>query len=251
MIFRLHTGLLALLISASSFAQTQLYTESFAPFSYQQDGVIKGKAVAIVRRMADEIQEPYQIKLWPWIRAYTKVKNTANTGLFLVAKTPAREKLFKWVGPIIEDHIYLCQRATASPLPYMRLDQLSKRANIAITRGFPEQEILQRHGFNNLKLTKNPLHALQLLHRGHADYVSCTPYTLPQLLKAASLPAESFQYTSMKVYQAELYLAFNQQTPDAHVEKWQHAMLKLQREGKLTSLTPDYIHLETPLENGH
>lgn len=234
--------MLGLLMSTCGYAQTHLYTESFAPFSYQQDGELTGKAVDIVRLMASEINEPYSIKMWPWIRAYTKVKETPNTGLFLVAKTPAREKLFKWVGPIIEDQIYLCQRASSTAAQSQRLEQLSKRSKIAITRGFPEQEILQRHGFINLKLTKTPLHALKLLQRGLVDFVSCTPYTFPQLITDAGLNATAFQYTPMLVYRAELYLAFNKQTPDANVAKWQQAMLTLQREGKLTSLIPEYLH---------
>jgi len=43
------------------------------------------------------------IKIYPWIRGYILTCQNQNTVLFATARTPEREELFKWVGPIVKD----------------------------------------------------------------------------------------------------------------------------------------------------
>ncbi|MFH0966704.1 MAG: hypothetical protein V1862_03350 [Methanobacteriota archaeon] len=43
----------------------------------------------------------------PWNEAYKKAITDPNTAIFAIAKTPDRENLFQWVGPVLLYNISL------------------------------------------------------------------------------------------------------------------------------------------------
>ena len=47
----------------------------------------------------------YQIRLYPWARAYDMALKEPNVLIFLIARTSARETQFKWAGRNHEDPV--------------------------------------------------------------------------------------------------------------------------------------------------
>ena len=99
--------LLILLVSqgtnASVLNKLKYYTEDYPPYNYLDDQIIKGVAVDLLvesSRLLGSSIEPNDIKLIPWPRAYHIARTVPNSVLLSTARTPARENLFKWVGPI-------------------------------------------------------------------------------------------------------------------------------------------------------
>lgn len=95
------------LSSAASLAWAQpplLYlTESYPPYNYMDNNILRGIAVDLLveaTRGTSLAVRRDEIRLWPWPRAYRAAQERPHVVLFSTARTPAREKLFKWAGPI-------------------------------------------------------------------------------------------------------------------------------------------------------
>jgi len=62
-------------------------------------GVATDRLVAALKR-ADI---PYRISVYPWLRAYDMALKDPFTCVYSTNRTPEREALFSWVGPLAQD----------------------------------------------------------------------------------------------------------------------------------------------------
>ncbi|MDO6526122.1 substrate-binding periplasmic protein [Motilimonas sp. 1_MG-2023] len=211
------------------------YTEHFPPFAIDDQFEILGESVDLVRKMQRLLGQPDTIRIKPWARAYQKVLREPNSALFLTARTPAREALFKWVGPLTRDRVSLCQHKSDQN-KYDDINLLDKDIHIAVTRGYPEQAALEKLGFNHIKLTNTPNSTINQLLKKRVTLISCSPKTLWDLLIQNATPTDEIHLTNIDLYEVELYIAFNHQTLDKTIHAWQHAL-------ELSKQSREYIEL--------
>ena len=60
----------------------------------------------------------------PWARGYRMATTQPDVGLFVTVRTPERETLFRWVGPIISTSTTLYARS-GEALPVTTLEAVS------------------------------------------------------------------------------------------------------------------------------
>ncbi len=79
------------------------YTEELPPYNYEEDRMLKGLSVdlleATTEKMGTKVSRE-EVNLVPWTEGYHAVLNENATVLFSMARTPEREDLFKWAGPV-------------------------------------------------------------------------------------------------------------------------------------------------------
>ncbi|MCE2572700.1 substrate-binding periplasmic protein [Motilimonas eburnea] len=201
----------------------QFYSEHFPPFTIDDHGDIHGEAVDLVRKMMLLLNHPDTIKVKPWARAYKRALRDPNSAIFLIARTPERENNFKWVGPLMQDRISLCQHKNDQN-QYDDINQLALDSKIALPRGYPEQAVLTEMGFNQLRLTNNPTSAINMLLKQRVSLISCSPKALWDLLMQNATPTDEIQVTGIDLYHVDLYIAFHHQTSDATIKQWQQAL---------------------------
>lgn len=82
--------------------QPRLYltTETSAPSSMLANGRVVGIATDKLRSALARAGVAYEIALLPWQRAYTAALQQPHTCVYSTTRTPEREALFKWVGPL-------------------------------------------------------------------------------------------------------------------------------------------------------
>lgn len=102
--------IISLFISTSSVLRAQsiddIYfaTENYPPFNFEKDGKLQGVSVDLLVLMLEKLNSSQSVKdlhLQPWARGYNRLLLVKNTCLFSTTRTKEREKLFKWVGPIL------------------------------------------------------------------------------------------------------------------------------------------------------
>jgi ABC-type amino acid transport/signal transduction systems, periplasmic component/domain len=79
------------------------YTEQNPPFNYIENGTLVGIAVDLLEVSTEKAGEKVsrdQVRLAPWDEGYQAALTQKNTVIFTTVRLPARESLFKWVGPI-------------------------------------------------------------------------------------------------------------------------------------------------------
>lgn len=100
-----------------------LTTEDYPPFNYGKDGQVVGLATDIVKKLMERTGTKGSFALYPWQRAYTMAQEDPNTCVYTMARTEAREALFKWVGPLAFDNWVLFAKAD-SPIKADKIEDL-------------------------------------------------------------------------------------------------------------------------------
>lgn len=94
----------ALATTAGAAAQTiQLVTEDAYPFQYLENRQLSGMAVEVVAEMFKRAGVAHNDEMLSWKDAYDRARLYPNTCVYSTARTENRERLFKWIGPIVEN----------------------------------------------------------------------------------------------------------------------------------------------------
>ena len=124
-----------------------ILTEEFPPYNYSQDGEIKGLSVDVVAEVARRAGNPdYEVKLYPWLRAYSLAKDTPNTAIFSIGRNQSRESLFQWVGVIAPLAFIFCSKPERKDLQLDSLEQ-AKRYRIGTFPKTVREQYLIEKGF--------------------------------------------------------------------------------------------------------
>lgn len=87
-------------LAISPAAEMTLITEDAAPFNYTEDGKLTGVTTGVVREIARRLGIDCDIEVLAWTRGYQRLRSEPNVALFTTVRTPEREALFHWVGPL-------------------------------------------------------------------------------------------------------------------------------------------------------
>jgi polar amino acid transport system substrate-binding protein len=101
------TALFVAMIAAAptaAVAQTiNLLTEDAYPFQYLEDKKLSGMAVEVVTEAFKRAGVSHKDEMLSWKDAYDRAQVYPNTCIYSTARSENREKVFKWIGPIVEN----------------------------------------------------------------------------------------------------------------------------------------------------
>jgi polar amino acid transport system substrate-binding protein len=98
--------LVALFAATPTMASAQtvnLLTEDAYPFQYLDNKQLSGMAVEVVTEVFKRAGVAHKDELLSWKDAYDRAQIYPNTCIYSTARTENRERLFKWIGPIVEN----------------------------------------------------------------------------------------------------------------------------------------------------
>lgn len=220
-----------------------LLTENFPPYNMADDGKnfardenITGIAVDIVREMFKRAGIDYSLTLrFPWERIYGMVLEQANYGVFVTARLPEREDLFKWVGPIGPDDWVLLARGD-SPINLTSLEQASQY-NVGAYKGDAIAEHLEGQGLKPVLALRDQENIKKLID-GKIDLWATGD---PAGRYLARLEGVTGLKRVLRFDNAELYLALNKQVTDETVQKLQKALDQMRSEGVIDQINARYL----------
>lgn len=136
-------------------AELRLYTEEYRPLSYSDNGRLTGMAVEVVELLVERTGQATRIELVPWTRGYHQIRREANSGLFAMVRTPEREALFQWVGPIAQGRTSFYARRGAG-LAIRELKDLERFSSLVLPKRWYSYEYLRGLGLKNLHGVPTP-----------------------------------------------------------------------------------------------
>lgn len=231
--------LVALLFMTASIFATKLtiMTEDWVPYNYIKDGKAKGISVEVVKAVQKKVGNSDPIDVHSWNRAYQMALSEPNTLLFLMNRTPERENLFKWAGPIASNDTYFFKR-TDNPLEIKSLEDAKKVKLIgAGAETNVDFIVLKSKGFTNLSTLDTQSNPIVLIINKRVELGGSNPLTAFFNLKKNGYPLDVVANTGVKVFSADLYIAFSKGTDDAIVLKWQKALDELRESGELQKIS--------------
>ena len=239
----------ALWMASSAFAADTarysmvLLTENFPPYNMAKNGKnfaqnenLEGIAVDILRETFKRAGISYSMTLrFPWERIYNLALENPDYGVFVTARVPEREALFKWVGPLGPDDWVLLARAN-SPITLTSLEQ-ARKYRVGAYKGDAIALSLQKQGLAPVIVLRDQDNARKLL-AGQID-LWATGDPAGRFL-ARQVGISGFK-TVLRFNQAELYLALNKDVPDEVVAKLQKVLDQLKAEGVVEKIRAKYL----------
>lgn len=243
----LQTALLLCLLSPYAFAASEpklvVYTEHNPPFNFELYDEIVGISTDIFLKMTARADMEFRrcnILLWPWARAYQELQHEPNVILFSAARTPIRENLFQWIGPIYNLECSLVARKDRGvSIENLREDVLKYK--IGTVRESAPEQILIAKGIPPAHFQR--VHDLDLNVRKLADgRIDALLFNEPAILygiKRLGLNSDEYEVVHV-VFAAPLYYAVSRQTDSAIVNRLQKALDELRSEGVVDAIVEEY-----------
>lgn len=206
-------SLLSCLCTAMDLPEDMLFlSEEYPPFSYLEDGVPSGLSVELLQTALNRagIQfSPEDVSIMAWPDAYRVTLSHNNTCLFSTARTPEREELFTWAGPLMqcpivlfaENEMFKSNRPENKDLRVVAIrDDIGEQ--VASDAGIPADHIF---------LVTTPSEAIQRVIDGTSDAWVYAQYPGESLIQTIAEDPLSF-YALDELTRSTYYLAFNPNT---------------------------------------
>lgn len=198
-----------------------LSTEEYPPYSYfdPAKGEVGGIATHEVQALMKRAGMNFEIKVYPWLRAYNRTLKAPRRCVFSTARTAPREELFHWIGPIVKVEWALIAKK-GTPADKVRSLEDARPYLIGGLEGDASLESLKAKGFKTESVVSNWLNRDKLEGQRIQLWVDDPAYIAYQIQHGAT----SLDYE--KVYVLEyvpLYLACNIRTPSAEINRLKEA----------------------------
>lgn len=221
----------------------ELLTENFPPYNMAVDGKnfardenIHGIATDIIREMFKRAGVDYSLTLrFPWERIYKMALENPGYGVFVTARLPEREELFKWVGPVGPDDWVLLARGDSS-IEVSSLDD-ARRYRIGAYKGDAIGEHLLAQGLEPSLALRDQAN-VEKLQNGSIDLWATGDPAGRFLAKQEGITG--FKRV-LRFDSAELYLALNKQTSDETLSKLQDALEQMRADGTIETINARYL----------
>lgn len=204
--------------------------------NFAQGENINGIAVDIVREMFKRAGINYSLTLrFPWERIYKLALEQPGYGVFVMARLPDREPLFKWVGPIGPDDWIMLARGD-SKIALQSLEQ-ARKYRIGAYKGDAIAETLAKQGLKPLVVLRDQDNARKLVG-GQIDLWATGDPAGRYLARQEGVTGLK---TVLRFHSAQLYLALNKDVPDETVARLQAALDQLREEGVVEEIMGRYL----------
>lgn len=200
------------------------YTEDFAPANYIENDALVGITVDSLKLIWADLDLPDQeVTIMPWTRGYRNVLKMPNSALFTMSKTPAREPLFKWVGPLFQSVHVLMAKKSAN----LKFENLGDVLNYRVStiKGDVSEISLQQLGFPDFNMAKvqDLERAFIMLQSDRVDMMMVSVHSFKHLTGRLDVDASKYEQV-WSVNQLGNYIAFNKETPDKVINAYQKAL---------------------------
>lgn len=216
------------------------FTESYAPFNFEENGAITGFAPELLNEIAKELKFTPETTLLPWNEAVSMLENTPNGVLFSMVLNSERKDKYKWAGPFatLEYNFYT---ASTNALTLSSLEDAKNVDAVGVVKGYSITIYLESQGFSNLVYVSSQQEGFDRLLDEEIDL-----FPSDMLSAQAALQASGHLYYNVKailpIKTELLYFAFNKEVPDEVVSDFQMSINRLKQSGFLTLLSQKYLN---------
>ncbi|MGM0516828.1 MAG: substrate-binding periplasmic protein [Pseudomonadota bacterium] len=221
----------------------QLVTEDYPPLTYREGDEVTGFVTDVVREITDRLEITAPIRLTTWENAYEMARIHPDVVLFSAERTPEREELFHWVGPVGSNNAILYGKA-GTDLTLGSLADARQVETIATTSNWFTEQYLEEAGFTNLTSNPAPVDAVRMVMEGDAALTILTDSTAPAIVEQAGYTMADLQ-PLLTVMTTDYYIAISRDTAETTVRQWQEALSALKDDGTLDTIRQRYFPVES------
>lgn len=227
---------LQLLFCISVQAETIKAVTETTPYAFISNGEVSGPASAVVEATLADAGLDYQLGLYPWARAYDMALQQDNVLIYLIARTPEREQLFKWVGEVTRYEPHLYKLKARQNIQLSTLED-AKNYLIGVVRDDIRHEYLKQQGFTKLAVAAQNTDNIKLLFNEQIELLPLSEIDARRLCQVTGFDFNALERViTLDDLITGLYLAYSHGTDDSIVERTRQSFERLRSNGKLDAL---------------
>ncbi len=210
----------------------KVVTEDTFPVQYIENGVITGPATKLVEQVLITANLKYDIEVLPWARAYYLARTEPNVLIYSLARTPAREKHFKWIGRIMALDYYLYGAVDAN-IGFSTPIAALKNYRIGTVRDSAVDQHLRANGFKNLTTVVQGTQNFHLFAQKRIDLLPANQSSFQAICLQYAFNCEALKpLYKLDISSIDLFMAFSRLSSDHIVEKVHSAYQQVMKKRK-------------------
>lgn len=208
----------------------QVIASVFPPYSFESANRAEGLTVDGVRALFREVGLTPDIEVYPWARAFKTAREKPGTLLFSVARTPEREAMFTWIGPVMDFDVWLYRKAERTDIAVEILSDL-RHYSFAGLIDDVKTTFLENRGAHVTEVRSEDL-AIKMLAAGRIDMIASDKSAMR--FRLATLGFEARDYVPvirLAALSRPLYLVAHPKTDPHLVDRLRAALARRLRNG--------------------
>lgn len=239
----LATGV-ALVLAGSPVAAQKIaiVTEEMAPYNFldEKDKTVKGLSTELVHEILTRAHVEFQIEVFPWARSYRMAQDMPNVAIYSMGRNEEREKLFKWVGVVVNREVFLYKLKGRPEIKATSLEDL-KAYRLGGIRDGVRTMYLKKEGLAVEEATDDSSNIKKLQSRR----IDAFPIDEPNLVYLSERNGVDFdsmeRLMKLEKMSGGLYLAFSLKTADETVDKCRAALDGMVKDGTFNKITAKWL----------
>jgi polar amino acid transport system substrate-binding protein len=239
-------ALIAISLFAKETQVIKIYTEHYPPYNMKSiTGKLKGSSIEVLDAVFKEMKSTQTIKdvkLRSWTKSYKIAKKINNTMVFSTTRTDSREKLFKWVGPIATATVGV----VALKSKKIVIDKISdfNKYKIGAVLADVGETLLLDAGVNkkSIQYVKGEDAINISFTKMQKNRIDMFAYNLNVAFANAKM--EGFDISRYEIIYTlkvgQQYFAFNKNTDDEIIKKWQKSLNTIKANGIYDKIIKKY-----------
>ncbi len=232
--------ILFLSLSHNSFAneaEITFVTEHLPPYQIvNSNAQLSGFAIELIHEVAKRSGFKYQLHAYSWERSYNLTQKKPNYCIFSIARIPAREQLFTWIGTLTEVNNAVIwglkerQYPSFTDIDQLKIYQIAVIQNDVTHLGMVERGFIDGQNLYVLKQTNSLLNLLN--NRPEIDFIVADDITIVYRAQLAGIDIDKLQRIfEIKDLQLNFYLACNKMTHPELIYTLQQALDEIHQDG--------------------
>lgn len=224
-------------LSAAAAPVLMVMTDERQPLAWRDKTGARGISYDLVAATMKELGMEPEIHFTTFTRGLALAQTQPNQAFFSVTRSPERDATLKWVGPLVQNDIYV-YKLKSSPAIILNLHDLRRLQGVGVPKGMSQDAFLTEQGLGNIMRSDTIANAIRALATKRIDAVAIGRLTFFGTVKELGLDVSLFEETPVKLFDNPLYIAFSRNVPDQEIQRWQKALNKVKREqhNKLSNL---------------
>ncbi|XXJ21257.1 substrate-binding periplasmic protein [Desulfovibrio caledoniensis] len=221
----------------------RVITEYNPPCSLDTRNGASGIATDLFLLMADRAgleMAREDIRVWPWARGYKEILEKTDVILYAMARTPGREGLFQWIGPVMPLHFSLIALKDRKVVIKDPVEGAGQYRYGTMRASASEQELI-RLGVppGRMDSVHDTTLNLRKLVQGRIDVVAGTESALFYTIRKMGLEPDTFEVVH-RLMSANFYFAASRDMDPAIVCRLQAALDGLRADGTVDAIIQSY-----------
>lgn len=215
----------------------RIVTEVYPPYNFvDADKNVTGQSTEIVQAILQKVGTQADIEVMPLADGLSLAQKGPGVVIYSLNRTPQREGLFKWVGPIghYEQSFYAKK---GSSVKLSKLEDAQKVGKVGVYKGDAGNQVLASQGFTNLDESQTDAEALKKLVDGQVQLWLGNVEGMEITARTAGVNVDDVVLLPVVAIRADLYIAFSKDIPDSTIAAWQDALKALKQEKDIDGKT--------------